>query len=188
MLRDNDNDNDNRGHGDVRNCENTSCNRCCCKRCCPVCPPEQRSCNLSGVQVQLCGAARALLENNSNVVFDKMVNQSNPRIQYNDMTGEFTLPSNGSYYVSWEVAINGSETVQSIDFCVVVNNVMISVSSSSQVTCQLSGTALITTGKTPGRLSLVNISGDTVRYTEASVQANIVIAGITCQAGSYKSN
>ena len=88
MLRDN--DNDNRGHGDVRNCENTSCNRCCCKRCCPVCPPEQRSCNLSGVQVQLCGAARALLENNSNVVFDKIVNQSNPRIQYNDMTGEFT--------------------------------------------------------------------------------------------------
>lgn len=104
------------------------------------------------------------------------------------MTGEFTLPSNGSYYVSWEVAIDGAETVQSIDFCVVVNSVMISVSSSSQVTCQLSGTALITTGKTPGRLSLVNISGDTVRYTEALVQANIVIAGITCQAGSYKIN
>ena len=114
MLRDN--DNDNRGHGDVRNCENTSCNRCCCKRCCPVCPPEQRSCNLSGVQVQLRGAARALLENNTNVVFDKMVNQSNPRIQYNEMTGEFTLPSNRSYYVSWEVAIDGSETVQSMIF------------------------------------------------------------------------
>lgn len=178
MLRDN--DNNDRRYGDARHCENASCNRYCCKRCCPVCPPEQRSCNLSGIQAQLHGAARALLENNSNVVFDKMINQSNPNIQYDDFTGEFILPPNRSYYVSWEAAVDGSETVQSIDFCVVVNNAMISVSSSSQVTCQMSGTALITTGKTPGRLSLMNVSGDTVRYTAALVQANIVIAGITC--------
>lgn len=70
-------------------------------------------------------------------VFDKIINQSNLRIQYNDKTREFTLPSNRSYYVSWEADIDGSETVQSVDFCVVVNNAMISVSSSSQVTCQL---------------------------------------------------
>lgn len=169
---------------DVEQCStNPSCCKGCCKckrTCCCVCPPGPPGPGtFSGAQAQLQGAAREILENKGNVLFDKVLNQSNPNIQYDNNTGEFTLPPGKNYYVSWEVAIDGTEFDQSVDFGVAVNRLVISVASSTQVTCMLSGTALVSTGREPGKLTLVNVSENTVRYAAASVQANIVIIGLT---------
>lgn len=157
-----------------------SCCKGCCKRtCCCVCPPgPPRPGTFSGVQAQLQGASSGLLGNHGNVLFDKVINQSNPDIGYDKNTGEFTLPPNRNYYVSWEVAIDGTELVQSVDFGVAVNHAVIAVGSSAQVTCLFSGTALVSAGREPEKLTIVNISKGTVRYAAASVQANIVIVGL----------
>lgn len=155
-----------------------SCCKGCCRHTCCVCPPKKPEPGaFSGIQAQLQGAAGEILENNSNIMFDKVLNHSNPGIQYNSGTGEFILPPNKNYYVSWEVAIDGTDVTQSVDFGVAVNGFLAAVSSSTQVTCLLTGTALVTTGKEPGKLTVMNVSENTVRYAATTVQVNIVIIG-----------
>ncbi len=133
----------------------------------------------SGIQVQLQGSADALLEDRGNIRFNAVLHRSSQNIRYNSLTGEFTLSGNRSYYVSWWVAVDGTDSTSSAEFAVVRNNALISVSSSPQVTCQLSGTALFASGLAPELISLKNVSRNTIKYAPTSVQANLVILDLT---------
>lgn len=130
----------------------------------------------SGIQLELSRSPGILIGNGHPVLFDKVVNQPSPDISYLGETGEFILSSDKNYFVSWWAAVDGTEFSAAVEFAITVNGVPFSVSASPQVTCQLSGTALVTVQAAPERLALVNRSGNTIRYAPVSVQAGIVIA------------
>lgn len=143
----------------------------------PTGPPGPAgSGGLSGIQLELSQSAGVLIGDGRNVLFDRVVNQPSPGISYLGETGEFILPPDKNYFVSWWAAVDGTEFTAAVEFAVTVGGVPFSVSASPQVTCQLSGTALVTVQSAPERLSLVNRSGNTIRYAPVSVQSGIVIA------------
>ena len=131
--------------------------------------------NLGGIQAQLSDSANVLIENNNAVLFNTVTNQASPDISYNSISGEFLLPADKNYYVNWWTAVDGTEFTPVIEFSVAMNGIPTSVAVSPQVTCQLSGSALVSVGNNPEFLSLLNVSGNTVRYAATSVQASIVI-------------
>ena len=133
---------------------------------------------LSGIQVQLVNSAGHVIEDQAGVLFDSVINRPGLDITYNSCTGEFLLPAGKTYYISWWVAVNGTETVSFPEFAVTVEDQVIAIGTSPLVTCQLSGTALVTNRLVPAVLSLRNVSNDRVRYGETSVQANLVIVEV----------
>lgn len=154
----------------------------CRCRCCPCLAQPVRPSGpigLTGIQVQLQGSADALLGDHDNIRFDSVLHRSSQNIRYNSLTGEFTLSGNRNYYVAWWVAVDGTDYTSAAEFAVVRNNTLISTSSSPQVTCQLSGTALFTSGSAPELISLKNISGNTIKYAPTSVQADLVFLDLT---------
>ncbi len=172
MLRGNDNYKWNSG---VLQC--CDCQACKCgKRCCPACPPAPRPQGTpAGIQLQLQGAARVLTGNNHNIRFDTDINKLSRDIAYNQQTGEFILPPNNHYYISWWVAVDGTEYSANVEFAVFVDNVLFAASASPLVTSQVSGSALVSTESEAKTITIVNVSGCEVRYAANSVQANIVI-------------
>lgn len=148
----------------------------CCNSCCPIeTSIPSGIIPLNGVQVQLQGGAGALLGNRCGVLFDSEINKPGSGISYNSQTGIFILPANKSFYAAWWVAVDGTEFSSNVEFAILLNNKIAAISSSPLVTCQLSGTALIPGGSDPGALSLINVSGSTVRYAASTAQANMVI-------------
>lgn len=131
--------------------------------------------DITGIQLQLIQAAGVLVENGQNVLFDEVVNQPSPDISYLGETGEFLLPGGKNYFVSWWAAVDGTAFSSAVEFAITVDGVLYSASASPHVTCQLSGSALVTAGKGPARLALMNRSGNTIRYAPVSVQAGMVI-------------
>lgn len=164
-------------HGCRSSCDYcTSCPCPVCSACPPeCCTPAGRGAFLNGFQAQLNNAADMLLEENHNVVFNLVINQASSNIIYNNITGQFTLSANKNYYVSWWVAVNGSDTVSSVEFAAAINNSAFAIASSPLVTCQLSGSALIPVAIEPQILSIMNVSKNPVRYAVTAIQANIVI-------------
>lgn len=137
--------------------------------------PAGASNSLSGIQAQLIGAANTLIESNHNVLFNDLLNQASSDITYNAATGEFLLPENKTYHVTWWIAVNGTETVPVIEFAVALDSIPFAVAASPQVTCQLCGFGLVSVASSPKTLSIMNVSGDFIRYAATSIQADIVI-------------
>lgn len=158
--------------------EDEYCDCCGKKIVCPKPPPKPcpaKPTKLSGLQMQLVQAADLVTEDGANVLFNMVISQPSPDISYDSMTGEFLLPAGKNYYISWWVVTNGTETVSSVEFTVVVDEIFIAVGASPLVTGQLSGSALITGKAGISVLSLRNTSNDRIRYAKTSVQAGLVI-------------
>jgi hypothetical protein len=184
-------------NGCLDNNRNKTCN--CCSPCCP-CPDCCPSCCcsigptgptgprgpigpaaipgagnlLSGLQAQLSNAENGLLANGTNVIFDQLISRPDSHISYCFDTGEFTVSVNKRYYVSWWIAINGTEQASIVEIAVAVDGNPVLVSSSPQVTCQMAGAALISIETAPQCVSLMNVTGDILRYAPTTVQANVV--------------
>lgn len=184
-------------------CNKCCCNCCFPRSVCSVCPPGPSGpqgrqgvpgpqgsrgpqgntgpagpSTLGGIQVQLENAPEELLPNNSNVLFNSVISNLSPDISYNNSTGEFILLGNKNYYVAWWVAVNGTDSNISdtnVEFSIVVNNTSVAIGACPHVTCQVSGTSLISVNSIPKTLSLMNVSGGYIRYASTSIQANIVI-------------
>ena len=131
-----------------------------------------------GIQLQLNGASGLLIKNGRRVLFDRIINQTDPGITYDRQSGELILPEGKSCFVSWWVAVNGTEFSPGVEFAVTINGRPFSSGAAPQVTTQLSGAALVTARGEAERLALVNESGNTVRFAPLSVQAGIVLAGL----------
>lgn len=130
---------------------------------------------LSGFQAQLNNAANRRIEDTHNVLFNLVTSRTNSDITYSSATGEFTLRANKNYYVSWWIAVNGTETAPIIEIAAVVDGICVAIATSPEVTCQLSGTALISAKRVSQTLAIMNVTGDPIRYAATSIQANIVI-------------
>lgn len=159
--------------------EQGECCNCCRRRTVrpkpPPVPCPTAFTALSGIQVQLQNAEGIMIENQADVLFDVVINQPGPDISYNSDTGECFLPADKSFYISWWIAVDGTETVSCPEFAVTVDDRVIAIATSPLVTCQLTGSALISGQPVPSVLSLRNVSRDRVRYAQTSVQANLVI-------------
>ena len=144
----------------------------------PLPPKPEIRRDLGGIQAQLTGLSGVLALEHQNILFDAVLNQSNTSITYDSSTGEFLLAERKNYYVSWWAAIDGTEVTSTIAFAVALGGTPISSAMSPQVTAQLSGSALVTVGNHSDRLSIINTSGNTVRYAETEIQAGIVLVEI----------
>lgn len=152
--------------------DNQDCRTPCARRC-PC--SGGGSVFLSGFHAQLNNAANRRIEDTHNVLFNLVTSRASSDITYNSATGEFTLCANKNYYVSWWIAVNGTDTAPIIEIAAVVDGVCVAIATSPQVTCQLSGTALISAKRVPQTLAIMNTTGDPIRYAATSIQANIVI-------------
>ena len=130
---------------------------------------------LSAIQAQLIDSGGTTVANNSNVIFNTVLNREGTNISYDVATGEFTLAANKLYYVSWQVATDVENTITNIAFGLSVDGLLGPETSSPSLVGQISGTALIETDESSQTLALVNRSGGTVTYASNTVQANIVI-------------
>lgn len=138
-----------------------------------ICQPKKK--NINGVQMQLENGSQSLLGDNSNVLFDTVINWASPVMKYSSTTGEFLLPGNKSYLVTWWVAVDGTGYSPLVEFAVVVDDELVVIGSSPLVTGQISGSALISTSRGAKTLSLRNVSGGIIRYAQTTIQADIVI-------------
>lgn len=157
------------------------CFQCMCK---PVHIPEPHiHAALSGIQTQLSGADGTTIANGAPVLFNAIVNNPSPDIEYTAATGEFIIRKPGNYIVSWWVNTDGAGTAGFAIFSVVVaNGQFISASSPfPQTTLQLNGIALLTINTTmiPAHVRLLNTSGDIVTYGVSAIQANMAIVEVT---------
>lgn len=132
---------------------------------------------LGGMQAQLDGAGGILIQNKQNIIFNNILRNLSPDIYYDSSTGYFHLPRDRKYYVNWWVSVDGTETTTQIEFAVAIDDVPVSISSSPQVTSQITGMALVHTDAAVAKLSLINVSQNIIRFAEASVQAGIAILG-----------
>jgi hypothetical protein len=130
---------------------------------------------LSGIQVQLTNQGNTTLANNATVLFNLITSLLNTGIYYNHVTGEFVLPANKNYYISWWVAVDGTENAVGVQFALIADNRTVAIGASMQTTCQLSGFALLTKGDVQMVVSLRNASNATVNYADTLTQANLVI-------------
>lgn len=172
MLRGNDDYKRNGGGLQCCDCQACKCGRRCCTSCPPTPPPSHTP---AAMQLQLQGAARVLAGNNQNILFDTDINRLNDSITYNEKTGEFRLPPNQHFFVSWWVAVDGTESATNVEFAVSVDHIPFAVGASPLATGQVSGSALVTTESDAKTIAVVNVSGNDIRYAANSVQANIVI-------------
>lgn len=133
---------------------------------------------LTGIQAQLTEAGGTILANESNVVFDSVLNDQSSDIDYDGVTGEFTITAPGNYYVDWWVGTDGAGPSTTVGFAIEVNGVLYSESASPIVSGLLSGEALVTVTAVPTIVTLVNVTGEDVFVPVTSVQANIVITQV----------
>lgn len=108
-------------------------------------------------------------------MFDTVVNDQSPDINYNPMTGVFTLNRPGNYFISWWVATDGASRSTILQFSVELGAANYAQGSTPVVTGQVSGSALVTVAAEPVTLILKSTTSDVVALASTTVQANIVI-------------
>lgn len=133
---------------------------------------------LGGIQAQLDDAEVTILPNGDNVIFNTVLNDQSPNIDYDTTTGEFTITQPGNYLVNWWVAVDGAGPATTISFAVALNNIPYSIASSPIVSDQLSGDALVTVAAVPTVVTLINFTGEDAFIAGTPVQANIVITEV----------
>lgn len=130
---------------------------------------------VSGIQAQLNNGENAILADQDPVVFNALVNDQSPTIDYNTTTGDFTITKAGTYAISWWVVTDGSSEFTNMNFSIAIGGTPYSMGTSPIVSGQVSGFELITVGSVPATISLVNNSGNDILIANTPVQANIVI-------------
>lgn len=112
------------------------------------------------------------------IVFDTITNDQANDISYNLATGDFTITAPGNYYVTWWVAVDGSDGPINLAFAVEVNGIGGVIGTAPTITGQINGSALITVVVTPATINLVNVTGASIVLAGTSVQANMIITEV----------
>lgn len=167
---------------------NTNCRHCSYRPPAALCPCGfcgfrkpccQRSAGISGgIHAQLIHSAHVLLGHNGNIIFDTIRNHSTDHISLDRNTGQFLLAPARHYYISCWVTVDGTELTPIVEFALAIGQTHTPIASSPQCSCQVSGTALIASGRTTQTLTLKNVSGNAIRFADTAAQANIVITEI----------
>ena len=133
---------------------------------------------LLGIQTQLLASGGASIADGATLIFDTITNDQANDISYNLATGVFTITAPGNYYVTWWVAVDGSDGPINLAFAVELNGGGGVIGTAPTVTGQINGSALITVVATPATITLVNATGATIVLADTAVQANLVITEV----------
>ena len=116
--------------------------------------------------------------NNSNIIFDTIY-YSSTDIQYNNTTGIITINANGTYIIDWMVAYQNT-IAQKVDFKLAASNGFNFYSNSLSKNSSISGIGTISiTNNIPVELSVINISGNTVFFSnDINTKASLRIFNI----------
>ncbi len=129
------------------------------------------------------GSSGGTVEDNTNVLFDTVINAPASAITYNAGTGAFSITQAGNYYISWWVNADGAGASTFIDFAIQITSggsgVIEAASPAPITTLQLNGSALITATSLPLIFGLINNTGEEVNYGTSPVQANLTIIQVT---------
>ncbi len=134
---------------------------------------------LRGIQVQLTDAGNTFVDSGNPVLFNNVINDQSLNVNYNELTGEFTINEEGNYYVTWWVATDGAGPSTTISFAVEVNGSLNILGSTPIVTGQVTGSAFVAVGATPATIRLVNLTADDTMFANTPVQANMIITEIS---------
>ena len=157
------------------------CNSCCCGRMppapAPIFPPvtPQPLPQLRGMQLSLAGSSGGTVQNGANVPFDTVGANNMLGVSYAPGSGTVTISRTGTYLVNWWVAVEGTQTAESLAFAISLNGTDVQTSYSDIGGGQVYGTAIVNVTSIPATLSLVNRSGDAVTYVTASGQSGMTI-------------
>jgi hypothetical protein len=116
-----------------------------------------------------------LIPDGFQITFDTITNDQANDISYSLATGAFTITAPGNYYVSWWVAVDGSDGPIVLSFAVTLNGGSGVLGSAPTITGQIIGSALITVAAAPASLTLNNVTGAAIVLADTPVQANLVI-------------
>ncbi len=129
-----------------------------------------------GIQAQLTDAATTVLADGSPVLFNVVLNNTDPAaITYDPATGVFTINQPGTYLVTWWLSVTGAGASPFVRVSAVLNGGTSFPADTPQITDQLDGTALITVTSAPATISIVNQTGDVVFIGATPEQGNVTI-------------
>ena len=109
------------------------------------------------------------------IIFNTVV-EDDGTIEYNMLTGEFTLAFCGYYKIKWFVATESSSTTDGINFAIAINGQPGMIGSSHADVGEMVGFGIVKVNGAPPVITLVNVSNNDVYFSQASqVKAGIVI-------------
>ena len=129
---------------------------------------------MTGLQAQLATAGGTTIANGAPVIFNTVRNAISSNISYNSLTGEFTINTAGNYYITWWVAVNGTQGLPNIAFAIGVNGANLFIGNAPVATGQVTGNALLSLIAEPVTITLNNVSGGAVALASTEIQADIV--------------
>lgn len=132
---------------------------------------------IEGVQVQLQGATSIVLDTEP-VIFDTLIADQSPAIEYDNATGEIIITRSGTYYISWWVAADGAGPATTIDLTLRTSTGIEISASSPIVSGVVTGNALIDVNAsigTPVIVQLVNTTGEDLFIAPTTVKADLTI-------------
>lgn len=135
---------------------------------------------LEGLEVQLRGAVTTIASG-APVMFDTIVTDQSPFIDYNALTGEIIITETDVFYINWWVSADGIEGVSPISFSVITSAGDNVPASTPIVTGQLSGNALVPISASPDSpviLQLVNNTDTTIGFGLTPIKADLTIMNV----------
>lgn len=132
-----------------------------------------------GAQYQLVESEQESISVNNPVVFNTLISNNSPVINYNLTNGEFTLNETGLYYVAWSFATNGAGFSSFVSMGIEIVGVTTINNTATFPATNITGTALVDVVTAPQVIRLINTSLDSVTIDVVPVQANISIVHLT---------
>lgn len=168
-----------------KNCCNNGHHNCCynkCPSCMPLCPsfpiPPMTTLNLRGMQVELNTDEAIAIEPNANVIFDNIVKSFSNYIDYDILTGIFTIAKPGTYKISWTLSTDGAGSATSITFGIYSNDFNEGSITAVVNAGLITGNVLINVTTIPKTFSLINKTNDDVYLIDSYFKGNIVISEV----------
>lgn len=116
------------------------------------------------------------------MLFDDII-ADDGTVEYNEITGTFTLRFCGDYFVKWFIVLEQIIATDAANFAIAINNMQELIGSSHAKTSPVSGCAIVKVNGTPPTLQLVSVSDGILELSKvAKVKAGIVIFKIGDEA------
>ncbi len=124
-------------------------------------------------QCQLTNAAGNILESESPILFNYTLLESNPYLQYDNLTGIFTINKRGLYFIKFEVILENNNTTTQFDI-LVDGQIYQSIYIPSNIKT-VSSSTIVFVPNNSSTIQITNGSTEKITFANIPIQANITI-------------
>ena len=124
-------------------------------------------------QCQLTNAAGNKLESESPILFNYTLLESNPYLQYDNLTGIFTINKRGLYFIKFEVILENNNTTTQFDI-LVDGQIYQSIYIPSNIET-VSSSTIVFVPNNSSTIQITNGSAEEITFANIPIQANITI-------------